>query len=170
MWEHFSHASKLSNALEDYGARTYGWPGQSALPFEAVRTLDAALQIIAEHLVRHDEALKTNTAKIGTTQGSKGGLLARINGTPVQRFLQRFRNIWVAASGKEVLGEPFETAAKTLLEIALPPNRSGWRRELGDLGRQIKNAKKRGYEVKTEWDAINDIENMDLNALQYRRE
>src|SRR5262249_26065637 len=151
-----------SKALEDFGSKTYGQPGLIALPVEAIRSLDASLGIISEHLVRQEVKLSAIRSEIGETRGSKGSIVEKLDGTSVQRFLQRFIGLWVDATGRSQLGEQFEDCAKMLLELSLRGNEATQHQEVGDLGRQIKRARRRPR-IQTEWDHVTEIENMDLS-------
>jgi hypothetical protein len=161
-WRCFNYASKLPKALEDFGSKTYGQPGLIALPVEAIRNLEAALGIIAEHLVRHEVKLSAIRSEIGETRGSKGSIVEKLDGAPVRRFLQRFIGLWVDATGQSQLGEQFNDCAKALLELSLRGSQATQHQEVGDLGRQIKRARRRPR-IQTEWDHVTEIENMDLN-------
>jgi hypothetical protein len=67
--------------------------------------------------------------------------------------------MWHDATGRETLGEKFETAAKQLLDMGLPYGADGRPRETGILKRQIETARRLGPIVETESTRITEIMN-----------
>jgi hypothetical protein len=98
-------------------------------------------------------------SKAGETRGMKGPLLERVIGTPIQHFLQCLIVLWREATGRKVLGEKFECIAKEFIEATLPDDEFGNRPQIGDLKRQIENAKRCGEVVQTEWTYKTDVMN-----------
>jgi len=97
-------------------------------------------------------------SQAGETRGMKGPLLERVIGTPIQHFLQCLIVLWREATGRKVLGEKFECIAKELIEAILPDD-EGNRPQIGNLKRQIENAKRCGEVVQTEWTHKTDVMN-----------
>jgi hypothetical protein len=62
------------------------------------------------------------------------------------------------------LGEGFYAFAERMVAIGLPDRAHGQPDETGDLSRQIRQAKKLGSSVSTEWTHITDIMNRELEG------
>ena len=138
-------AQSLPKVLPNFAVRTFGDAGLTSIPSEAMKAYVDALAELEECLDTLEEMFEETLSKAGRTQGMKGPLLERVVGTPIQHFLQRLIPLWREATGSKVLADRFEDVAKQLLDAA------GNRREIGDLKRQIENAKRRGELVQTQW-------------------
>jgi hypothetical protein len=155
-----SAAKEVPDCLVQFAARTYGDAGLASLPREAIQTYQEALTALEDYLTRHNQAFERAVSDLGNIQGSrKGPLLQHLDGAPIVRFLQRLIPLWRQATGRSRLGAGLETLAKRMVDIGLPHRADGQADETGDLSRRIKEAKRRGSTVSTEWTHINEIMN-----------
>jgi len=150
--EAMGSAKSLPTLLSKFAARTYGNAGLISMPFETKNTYTDALAEYEQVFDTLERMFEETLSIAGTTKGMKGPLLERVVGTPIQHFLQFFIALWREATGRKVLGEKFSGAAKQLIEATLPDDK-----EIGDLKRQIGNAKRRGPAIRTRWTYTNEV-------------
>jgi GNAT superfamily N-acetyltransferase len=156
-----SAAKEVPDCLAQFAARTYGDAGLASLPRQAIQTYQEALTALEDYLTRHNQAFERAVCDLGNIQGSKKGpLLQHLDGAPIVRFLQRLIPLWREATVRDTLGDRFETFAKRMVDIGLPHRADGQADETGDLSRRIKEAKRRGSTVSTEWTHITEIMNL----------
>ena len=161
-------ARELPKRLGKFAAATFGRPGLTLIPPLAVKNYVLAFEELDACLSQYEELLKKTLALSGNMKGAHGPLLSKTTSPPIVRFLQRLIPWWREATGREPLGEGFEDLAKQLLEITLSPDSKGQRAEVGDLKRQIENAKRLGPTPRNEWDLMTDLMN-DLPAQPRRK-
>jgi hypothetical protein len=152
-------ARSLPVLLSKFAETTYGNPGLMLIPRLASKIYVLGLDELDACLVTYEEMLKKTIARAGNVKGAKGPLLEKIIDTPRVRFLRRLIPWWREATGRTRLGETFQELAKKLIEITLPHDAEGRLAEIGDLKRQIENAKRRGPLVLNEWRLLTDLMN-----------
>ena len=155
-----SAAKEVHDCLVQFAARTYGAAGLLSLPRQAIQTYQGGLIVLEDYFARHNQTFDKVVSNLGRTQGRKGSLLEQLDGAPVGRFLQRLMPLWREATARDTLGDRFETFAKRMVDIGLPHRADGQADETGDLSRQIREAKRRGSTVSTEWTHITEIMNL----------
>jgi hypothetical protein len=164
----FAAAKRLPTVLPNFAVKTFGDAGRSPIPWKAMRAYTDAIPELALCLETLEKMFKETLSKAGKTQGMKGPLLERVIGTPTEHFLQRLIRLWQEATGSR-LGEPFEGVAKRMLEAALPHDAAGNRPEIGNLKRQIENAKRRGEVGQTLWTHKTEVMDELLKRRNVRR-
>jgi hypothetical protein len=139
-----SAAKSMPKLMLKFAARTYGDEILPSIPWEAMKTYSDALAVLESCVDTLEKMFMETLSRAGKTKGMKGPLLDRVVGTPIEHFLRCLIGLWREATGSKVLGKRFEDVAKEMIEAAFTDDHAGDRREIGDLKRQIENAKRRG--------------------------